>query len=131
MVYGLIKECPSYHNILQSKCSKLECQKDGKPAMIPGGGVSKAVRLKLSQVFQDVSSEDEDEGGESAEDSTDDDICGDVELKEAINKIKTTWKYLSPLNKECDLVGKWFAVIYDGGSESNETISYRRGWTRR
>ena len=50
-----------------------------KPAIIPGGGVSKAVRLKLSQVFQDVSSEDE--GGESAEDSTDDDVCGDVELR--------------------------------------------------
>ena len=66
------------------------------------GRVSKAVRLKLSQVFQDVSTEDE--GGESAEDSTDDDVCEDVELKEAINKIKTTWKYLSPPNKECDLV---------------------------
>ena len=72
----------------------LQCRKDGKPVMIPGG-VSKAVRLKLSQVFRDVSSEDEDEGGESAEESTDDDGIHDTELKEAIEKIKTTWKYLS------------------------------------
>ena len=28
-------------------------------------------------------------------------------------------------------MGKWFAVIYDGGSESNETIYYRWGWTSR
>ena len=54
--------------------------------MIPGGCVSKAVRLKLSQVFQHVSSEDEDEGEES--DSTDDDVCKDVELKEALDKLK-------------------------------------------
>ena len=46
-----------------------------------------------------------------------------MESKEALDKLKKTWEYLSLPNKECDLVGKWFAIIYDNGRRNQLFIA--------
>ena len=51
------------------------------------------------------------------EDYTDDEseVASEVEIEQetAIAKLKTTWSKLEPPTKECDIVNKWFAAIYE------------------
>jgi len=43
--------------------------------------------------------------------------------EDEIHVMKKAWEYLSPPNKEADLVGKWFAVCFAGKRSKNLYIA--------
>ena len=117
-----LKECPSCRNILKSICSKSLCRVDGKkPEMILPASTSSNPRRRLAMLANecesgseleddtyDTVSEDESEENDS-EDVTDDESD---EVFTAINKLKETWKSLSPPINETDIIGKWYGLSW-------------------
>ena len=118
-----LKECSNCHNILRSVCGRAACKIDGKCPQMIFPASHKPPKRKL--VLGDSSDEEEDEADSDSSDSdsfkdledSDDrmeDEDGDEDEDTWKNTLKKTWCVISPPNKEADIVGKWFAVIYDG-----------------
>ena len=119
------KQCPVCLQVMKSVCSKFRCKIDGmKPTMIlPVAMTAKEPRRLFpaeesdtdseeSECSDDYSSEEEDALGK-----IDDDVNEDADL-EPEYKLKLTWESLSPPNKEEDLIGKWYGVIYESKRSS-------------
>ena len=51
---------------------------------------------------------------EDEEEST---ICD--ELEQAVQTMKDTWRFASPPNEESNVIGKWYAVCYQGKKSIN------------
>ena len=121
-----LKECPNCHSIMKSTYSKTACQVAGrKPVMIcPASSTVVSTSKKQKQVkkkFFDDEEEDSsflDETPESSEElageeSSDNEVVD--ESKRAMATIHGAWKAISPPNKEDEVMGKWFGVVYCGG----------------
>ena len=68
------------------------------------------------EVMSETDEEDEndEDAGENDEDENDEKKEKEVEdVTENFLCMEKTWSYLNPPTKECDVVGKWFACIYD------------------
>ena len=120
-----LKECPNCHSIMKSTYSKTACQVAGrKPVMIcPASSTVVSTSKKQKQVkkkFFDDEEEDSsflDETPESSEElageeSSDNEVVD--ESKRAMATIHGAWKAISPPNKEDEVMGKWFGVVYRG-----------------
>ena len=119
-----LKECPNYHSIM--KWSKTSFQMASrKPVVIcpaPSTVVSTSKKQKqVKKKFFDDEEEDSsflDETPESSEElageeSSDNEVVD--ESKRAMATIHGAWKAISPPNKEDEVMGKWFGVVYCGG----------------
>ena len=103
-------------------CDPAACWKNGeRPIMINSLAVVTNARKYLTRKFQqsDESDEDvndytdEDEMNESElEDEEESIICD--ELEQAVQAMKDTWRFASPPNEESNVIGKWYAVCYQG-----------------
>ena len=108
------KQCPICLQVMKSVCSKSKCKVDGKkPTMIlPAAMNSKEPRRQLTC---DSESESYSESSDLSDgDAIDEDA--DAEHDEGFGpteKLQETWKSLSPPNKEEDLIGKWYGVIFE------------------
>ena len=118
-----LKECPNYHSIM--KWSKTSFQMASrKPVVIcpaPSTVVSTSKKQKqVKKKFFDDEEEDSsflDETPESSEElageeSSDNEVVD--ESKRAMATIHGAWKAISPPNKEDEVMGKWFGVVYRG-----------------
>ena len=108
----------SVFQVMKSVCSKSRCKVDGmKPTMIlPAAIIAKESRRLFPEKESDSNSEESDYSYDysSEEDNAikDDDALEDKDLEHE-KKLKKTWESLSPPNKEEDLIGKWYGVIYE------------------
>ena len=115
------KQCPVCLQVMKSVCSKSRCKVDGmKPSMIlPAAITAKEPKKCLFPIEEnDSDSEESDYSDDSSEDDDaieDDDDDDTMEYEDLGPKrmLKKTWESLSPPNKEEDLVGKWYGVIYE------------------
>ena len=128
-----LKKCPNCNDVLKSVCGKAGCQVDGKkPEMIlPAKPTIKRRRIcdnldqsdESDMEFYESDVSDIDDGDEnedledySNEDETDDEMDEMDELEDEFNQAKKAvqraWISLSLPNKEDDLLGKWYGLIY-------------------
>ena len=120
-----LKECPNCHSIMKSTCSKTACQVAGrKPVMIcPASSTVASTSKKQKQVKKKFFDKEEDssfleETPESSEESAGEESSDNEvvdESKRAMATIHGAWKAISPPNKEDEVMGKWFGVVYCGG----------------
>ena len=120
-----LKECPNCHSIMKLTCSKTTCQVAGrKPVMIcPASSTVVSTTKKQKQVKKKFFDQEEDssfleETWKSSEElageeSSDNEVVD--ELKRAMATIHGAWKAISPPNKEDEVMGKWFGLVYHGG----------------
>ena len=128
MAIGL-KQCPTCKNIIRSVCRKLSCRVDGtKPLMILPAATRKTIPKRLfdcdsdeSDVTQIDESDNDISEGESDSEDYDDGIDN------AIERLKMTWKSLSPPVTESSILGKWYAVIYTTKKSNKLFIGNPRG----
>ena len=118
------KECPNCHSIMKSTCSKTACQVAGrKPVMIcPASSTVLSTSKKQKQVKKFFDEDQKDSSleeisksseGSAGEESSDNEEVDDS--KRAMATIHGAWKAISPPNKEDEVIGKWFGVVYRGG----------------
>lgn len=123
-----LKECPVCHEIKKSVCSKASCRVDGmKPMMITPATATSTRRKKnyKDESDSDESHSFEEESDNSEEEDDDAEISEENESECKVNdengngdaskKLLETWCCLSPPIKESEIVGKWFAGIYESG----------------
>jgi len=125
-----LKECPICHNVLKSKCRKISCQNENgeKPVMIlpaaAKAGPSIQRKLQMSEESDDSDieleklSESESDDSENDKDDTEEsenekDESENIVISEAISTMIQTQKIINPPTKEKDLIGKWFAVVFN------------------
>lgn len=109
-----LKECPICHEIKRSVCSKASCRISGKkPTMILPATTDYFDDGSNSDIEEYDSSDSEvamSDDSDAINEPTNDEFLGD---KSASEKMVSTWKKLSPPVIEKDIIGKWFAGIYE------------------
>lgn len=113
-----LKECPICHDILRSVCSKAACKVDGKcPQMIIPANHSAKKSVKRKLLHDDNDNLESSESDYTEEESEDDDFATEDEANEVESEVDTLNRVWSSINwpvEEDEIVGRWFAVIYNG-----------------
>jgi len=80
-----------------------------------------ASQSKASKKYEELSNDLDSDF--NSEDDYDDCSINEEEQQDEVDIMKRTWKYLSPPNKEEDLIGKWFTVCLKGKKSESLFIS--------
>ena len=116
-----LKQCPVCQEIKKSVCSKIACMVNGiKPTMITLDNARS--RSKSKKKIDETSDDDYSDACDESEDEVEDSLSEDEDLEmpvesdlpeNASQKLLKTWRHLSPPTQESEILGMWYAGIWE------------------
>ena len=115
-----LKKCSLCGSVMKSQCSKVNCRiaSGGKPLMILPARMNVDVSDKTpaarnkSTVYNAIYSDSSSESDEETQGHVDADDCW-TEANHVADQLKAFWSNISPPTTQDQIVGKWYAAIYE------------------
>ena len=110
-----LRQCTVCHEVKRSVCSKGSCSIDGKKPQMLAVAAQKKRTLKFSESDNSDECDEESTIESDCESDSLEEISSDEEIQNAATeKLQRTWSSLNPPVQEREVVGKWYAGIYEG-----------------